>query len=145
MCGIGSGFRIKCPICRIYFSICASCFRGHRYCSNGCSSSARKRSKNMASKRYRATSQGKKTHRIAQDRHRKKKKVIHHPSPPLPRPVIEKSDYFCNQPTQLELRCITCGSILTKIMTERWRGRKRGARNGVKPRNKSRHEAHVLR
>ena len=145
MCEHSSGYRIKCPNCRTYFFICVSCFRGHRYCPSDCSSIARRCSKNRASKRYRDTALGKKNHRAAQDRHRKKKKVIHHPSPPLPKSIKEKPGVFSKSPNRLNLVCVACGSILIRIMTARWRGRKKGGKNGFKPRSKGRDEENVLR
>ena len=55
MCRKTFGYKKTCPICRVKFFICASCYRGHRYCGKECAGTARKETFKRATKLYQAT------------------------------------------------------------------------------------------
>ena len=66
------GYRIKCPQCLKFFVICTSCYRGHRYCSESCRTSARRGRSRARNLIYSKQPQAKKLHRLRQNRYRKK-------------------------------------------------------------------------
>lgn len=41
VCEVVHGYRLKCLTCKAFFSICTSCFRGHRYCGHSCRQASR--------------------------------------------------------------------------------------------------------
>ena len=61
----------RCGICQTTFSVCQPCHRGHWYCSVTCSVKARKASRARTNRAYRATTLGRLSHRLAQQRYRK--------------------------------------------------------------------------
>lgn len=67
-----SGIFRVCPNCSKRFSICQRCWRGHWYCSPGCSAEARSKSRSRANRRYRNSEGGRKCQRIAQNRYRQR-------------------------------------------------------------------------
>ena len=84
MCPSKVGYLFNCPICKISFTICTSCYRGHRYCSSDCSFEARQRSLRRARRKYARQPYSKRLHQKRQNRYRKKslasKDVTDHPS-----------------------------------------------------------------
>lgn len=80
--------RFVCDRCRRARYICSNCDRGHRYCGEACSRSARARSVRRAGRRYQQTRRGRLAHARSQDRYRHRKqdrsnrKVTHHGCPP---------------------------------------------------------------
>lgn len=146
MCLDETGLRLKCPNCRNIFFICLRCYRGHKYCSITCSNNARRQSRKRSDQHYRVSPQGRRNHRLAQDRYRKKKiNVIEHTSTLRPSPVKKNSQTLGLPPTPTFMKCVVCRSKLIHLWTGDWRNQKKGEISGNKPRNKSLHEKDVLR
>lgn len=68
-----SGIFRVCPNCSKRFSVCQKCWRGHWYCSQGCSAEARRKSRSRANRRYRKSDAGRQCQRMAQNRYRQRK------------------------------------------------------------------------
>ena len=67
-----------CGCCRKLVIICSHCDRGHIYCSEGCSKTARLKSKREANRRYQKTRQGRFNHAERARRYRcRQQKVTH--------------------------------------------------------------------
>ena len=75
--------RFVCDLCRRAQYLCSWCDRGHRYCSDRCRESARRRSLREAGRRYQQTPRGRRLHARRQQayRERRRKKVTHHRCP----------------------------------------------------------------
>ena len=60
--------QIQCSAegCGKIFYVCASCWRGQRYCSEECSSIARRQQQRQSSLRYQKTPEGRETHNLNQ-------------------------------------------------------------------------------
>lgn len=122
-----TGYRCKCPYCRIFFCICYSCYRGQRYCSQSCSKQARASNRRRASRFYQATSKGKLNHQIRQKIYRKKqhlkKSVTHHSSEivkkSLKKVLADEShqqlfqERIINHRKAKSFRCVCCSGLLT--------------------------------
>ncbi len=80
----------NCALCHNLVNICSDCDRGNIYCSEACSTAARKESQREAGQRYQSTFKGRAHHanRQAAYRHREQEKtketekVTHHSSTP---------------------------------------------------------------
>ena len=94
------------PECRASFTICISCDRGQRYCSESCRDSMRRRQRRAADNRYQRTEQGRLAHRCRQRRYRQ-------------RPVAAAvTDQGCNAPASTKApatvplrQCRICGEF----------------------------------
>jgi len=73
------------PRCRKLFAVCGSCDRGRRYCSDGCSSEARRTKQRQAGVRYQATPEGRRKHAERQARYLERRRVTHQSSSPIPK------------------------------------------------------------
>lgn len=71
------------PECGRLFAVCRGCDRGRRYCSDECSSEARRSKQRLAGARYQATEQGRRKHAERQARYLGRRRVTHQRSPPL--------------------------------------------------------------
>jgi len=136
------GLRIKCSICRAFFIICPHCFRGHRYCSNGCSDEARRLSKKRADRHYRSTARGRGKRRFSQNRYRKSlrlkelkkpktktknKNVNDQSSPRSLLNVNRKQGNLVLKPKKpSQPRCVKCGTNLNFLRSVSWRWFKKG-------------------
>ena len=84
-----------CCLCRAQVIICTRCDRGQRYCPDGCSQIARKKSVVRAGKKYLSTRSGRfnnaKRQQQYRQRQRQKQKVTHHSSAPPTRCAVLKS------------------------------------------------------
>lgn len=60
------GIEKVCPICEMNFRYCEHCWRGHKYCSPGCSQEGRKKNRRASEKRYAATAKGRESRRRRQ-------------------------------------------------------------------------------
>ena len=67
--------QIQCKHCGRLFYVCWSCWRGQRYCGDGCREAAMREAHREAQRRYRQTDRGRETHRQAERRRRMKKTV----------------------------------------------------------------------
>ncbi len=67
--------QLNCALCFQIFSICRSCYRGHRYCSELCSKKYKKINNRRSNIRYRKTRKGKFNQASRQNSYRKKEKV----------------------------------------------------------------------
>lgn len=76
----------QCPRCLRPFVLCATCARGHRYCSHDCARAARRDAVRRAGRHYQRSLPGRRRHadRQARYRARRRSNVTHHPSPPPP-------------------------------------------------------------
>ena len=52
------GLELVCPTCSQIFRYCEHCWRGHKYCSPGCSIEGRKRNRRITEKRYSSSVKG---------------------------------------------------------------------------------------
>jgi hypothetical protein len=62
--------QIHCGWCHLIFYVCRSCWRGQRYCCDGCRLAAKRKQRCEAQRRYRQTPKGKKAHCQAENRRR---------------------------------------------------------------------------
>lgn len=76
------GQMLKCPVCDSIFSICHSCYRGQKYCTEPCRIAARKLQARLATARYQSLDSGRKKHRLRQNAYRRRqlKNVTHESS-----------------------------------------------------------------
>jgi len=91
----------QCLYCRVPVVICSRCEHGQRYCTNGCSQAARRKSLNRAGKKYQQSFRGRCNNAARQKRFRakKKQKVTHHSSLKLPRhDVLSRALTGVNKP-----------------------------------------------
>ena len=58
--------------CAAMFTICASCYRGQRYCSPKCRASVRRQQRKQANRRYQESENGRTAHRACQQRYRER-------------------------------------------------------------------------
>jgi len=77
----------QCLLCRVPVVICSRCDHGQRYCTNGCSQQARKKSLKRSRQKYQNSFRGRCNNAARQKRFRakKKEKVTHHTSFKIPR------------------------------------------------------------
>lgn len=61
---------LVCHCCGQIFYLCSHCYRGHKYCSKLCKTSAQRAAHREAQKRYRETEKGKKAHCESEKRRR---------------------------------------------------------------------------
>ena len=78
-----------CAGCRRQVLICSCCDRGQIYCAGNCAPYARRCSLRAAGRRYQTSRRGRLAHAVRARRYRARvKKVTHHGSHPLCRPMI---------------------------------------------------------
>lgn len=65
--------QICCKECGFWFSICRSCYRGHRYCSNKCKKIGYRKRRIEAQRRYRKSKKGKTKRKQLAKAHRYRK------------------------------------------------------------------------
>jgi hypothetical protein len=63
------------PACNAIFTICVSCDRGQRYCSQTCRMVNRRRQRSAANRRYQQSERGRVCHRQCQRRYRTEQKT----------------------------------------------------------------------
>lgn len=68
------GYALVCPICKVHFWICSSCWRGHKYCSIHCRKTARKLCRRIAQSRYEKSKEVRMDKRDYQREYRKRNK-----------------------------------------------------------------------
>jgi len=78
-----------CRWCNAGFCVCRSCWRGQAYCCDFCRIAGYLKSRRKAQHLYRQTSKGKKSHRLAENRRRHRKK---------PRSTKKMDDATSNSP-----------------------------------------------
>jgi len=64
---------VICRCCKKPFCVCQRCWRGQAYCSDACRRAGYLQSHRKAQHRYRQTENGKKVHRLAENRRRQTK------------------------------------------------------------------------
>src|SRR5690606_1981035 len=69
------------PGCEKPFAVCGGCDRGRRYCSDACSSEARRAKQRVAGARYQATERGRRQHAERQARYLERRRVTHQSLP----------------------------------------------------------------
>jgi hypothetical protein len=92
------------PTCNTLFTICASCDRGQRYCSDGCRKRMRQQQMRASSRRYQASAVGQQNHRQRQQSYRQwqcQPRVTHQGPASITTPRQ-------TQPTS-RFRCLVCG------------------------------------
>ena len=111
------GYQFNCRKCKNSFTICTSCYRGQKYCSETCSKAARKKSLARSNRKNARLSNSKKLHRRRQNRYRKKKldskKVTEHSSQPSPNDLKKLCRSFddCQSrgyPKRSQNKCVVC-------------------------------------
>lgn len=140
-----AGYRLKCPICMEYFSICDRCYRGHRYCSSVCSKAARRDSLRSANKRYRQTPSGRRKRRLSQDRYRKRQKNVNdHTYKESPQNLRRSRQDLGKNQTQNQIRhCVMCRSEVS-FYFQTIKSQQRRATFGSQYRNGSSDKENVL-
>lgn len=101
---------LRCLACGMPFTVCRSCYRGHRYCSTDCRDHGYERARRRARQRYARTTEAKADHRDRMRVYRKQKRM---PVKPLQSVTDKSSD---QRPIPLPLVsqchvCIVCGRI----------------------------------
>ena len=101
--------RRQCRECRLPFAVCASCDRGHAYCSRACRAAGRRRSVRAARARHQQSLEGRLDHRDRQRAYRARRRVTDHSSPrPRPSGTLPDPDEGADsRPTAT--RCVVCG------------------------------------
>ena len=80
-----SGRLFLCAGCRHQVIVCSCCDRGQIYCAGDCARQARRRTVQVAGRRYQASHRGRRMHAARMGRWRaRQEKVTHHGSPALP-------------------------------------------------------------
>ena len=133
------GIRIKCLNCREFFVVCPPCYRGHKYCSDGCSREGRRRGKMRADRDYRSTARGREKRRFSQNRYRKRlklkgtsekskiKNVNDQSSPQTSQDVSKKPKDFVFVPKlPSQMSCMKCGIDVKFLVSVSWRWFKGG-------------------
>lgn len=110
-----------CCLCRAQVIICTRCDRGQRYCPDGCSQKARKKSVERAGKKYQSSRSGRfnnaKRQQQYRQRQRQKQKVTHHSSAPPTRCAVLKSTRDSLKKSakkvlvEASLHCSHCGDV----------------------------------
>ena len=129
---------LNCPVCRCNFSICHSCYRGQKYCSESCRMQALRIQQRKASARYQSTASGRRRHRLRQNtyRRRRQKNVTHEPSIPGNDRVEPPIGVVAREPDHLRTAgyCIVCrqgidffsNEFTTSPATDRQRKKRKG-------------------
>jgi hypothetical protein len=92
------------PACGALFSVCVSCDRGQRYCSDLCRKGARQAQVRAASRRYQSSGTGKQAHRCRQRAYRERcstERVTHQALA-----SVSSADQASRQPLP---SCVICG------------------------------------
>jgi hypothetical protein len=92
------------PTCNTLFTICASCDRGQRYCSDGCRKRMRQQQMRASGRRYQASAVGKQNHSQRQQSYRRRRcqpRVTHQGPASITTPHE-------TQPTNRS-QCLVCG------------------------------------
>jgi hypothetical protein len=92
------------PTCNALFTICVSCDRGQRYCSDACRKRMRQQQMRASGRRYQTSAVGKRNHCQRQQSYRQRRcqpRVTHQgpasiTTPPQPQPISHS-------------RCLICG------------------------------------
>ncbi len=93
----------QCLLCHAPVVICSRCDHGQRYCTNGCSETARRVSLKRANKKYQRSFRGRCNNAARQKRFRdkQKQKVTHHASLKIPRHgVLSRTLARINKPVR---------------------------------------------
>ena len=136
------GINLKCPLCKRTFTICTSCYRGHRYCSKDCSYLSRNQKQKKYSRRYNASLESRKKHRLRQNRYRKKKKnqksVTQQTSPLTSYSVSKNRRVLCKKPNPIvSLKiCICCQYAISSHFSSHFLYRRHRDYKSRKVRNK---------
>lgn len=67
------GWRCHAPGCGVPFFVCRSCYRGQRYCSDGCRQAARREQRRAANRRHQQSDDGRLDHRDRQRAYRQRR------------------------------------------------------------------------
>jgi hypothetical protein len=67
------GRRCHAPGCGVPFFICRSCYRGQRYCSDGCRQASRREQRRAANRRHQQSDDGRLDHRDRQRAYRQRR------------------------------------------------------------------------
>ncbi|MBL4942014.1 MAG: hypothetical protein JKY81_10165 [Colwellia sp.] len=114
----------QCLSCHAPVVICSRCDHGQRYCTNGCSQVARKKSLKRARQKYQKSFRGRCNNAARQKRFRanKKQKVTHHSSITIPRhDVLSRSLTGVNKPAVPPkfgkiMICHHCGGVCSAFL-----------------------------
>ncbi len=116
-CGVG--YRLKCASCKSFFYICATCYRGHKFCNAACRSSFQSKLKRERSNRYEEKKESKQLHAARQKRYRKnlqsKKKVTDATSNETPSPINTISSFLSSEPKQNH--CVICSKQVGRLLS----------------------------
>jgi hypothetical protein len=116
----------NCARCHCQVVICSHCDRGNIYCGKRCSQAARRQSRRKAARRYQKTRRGRFAHAARQRRYRQRRraKVTHQGSPPLPpdetlpaesRTSVRHSEEPGAVPAD-GIRCHLCGRVCEHLV-----------------------------
>lgn len=126
----------QCAFCHKQSRVCSRCDRGQIYCGNVCAVFVRKKSMQLAGKRYQKTFNGKRNHAARQARYRmRQKKIVTHQGSPLIHQHASMSSLEIN-PNQPEnghnkpaLICCCCGKSVSDWMRNDFLKRRRSHRS----------------
>jgi len=121
------------PTCNTLFTVCRSCDRGQRYCSEACRKRMRQQQLRAAGRRYQASEVGRQNHCQRQQAHRQRQcqpRVTHQGPVSITTPGT-------TQPANLS-RCAVCGHENRWINPFYWISRRRrNSRKNGRPTNRS--------
>jgi len=109
-----------CLLCHAQVIICSHCDRGHRYCTDGCASTARQTSLARASKKYQGSRVGRFNNAARQQRYRlQQKQKVTHQSIQLASPnVVLKASQTRRKTVfqDLVMVCHHCGEVCNPFL-----------------------------
>ena len=92
------------PTCRAVFSVCASCDRGRRYCSEACRRRRRRAQTKAAGRRYQASAAGRQAHCCRQQTYRERQS-----RPPVTHQALAPAITTTNPSRSPLAKCAICG------------------------------------
>ena len=115
-----------CRRCNRLFAICASCDRGHAYCSPACRTAARRASVRAARQRHRRSPEGRLDHRDHQRayRARVRDQTSQRAAALATLPADTTTDRAPTAPLAGALRCMVCGRESAWLLPPPWRIRR---------------------
>jgi hypothetical protein len=108
-----------CRTCHTLFAICASCDRGHAYCSGACRAAGRRRIVAAAKARHQASVEGRLDHRDHQRAYRARRRVTDQTSAP---PPAAATLVVADVPVPVATPCcVVCGRRSAWVVLPAWR------------------------
>ena len=112
------GQQISCAFCLEVFVICHSCYRGQKYCSILCRSTAQGQRRKEASRKYQASEAGRRRHSLRQNALRLRKRNVTHPSSHPSPEIVEKNAVKPPRVRGDFRHCCICKKIIRFLLNE---------------------------